>query len=90
MSRLELESGVGTVGGFRPVSGIFALKLSESVWICLEHVDGGEEKKSRPEVVIFVELEVLPDGFTAKPTNRRKDKRNTRLHTAWRQKDCHL
>jgi hypothetical protein len=57
MSRLELESGVGTVGGFRPVSGgIFALKLSERVWICLEHVDGGEEKKSRPDVVIFVEL----------------------------------
>jgi hypothetical protein len=53
---LELESGVGTVGGFRPVNGgICALKLSERVWTCLEHVDGGQEKKSRPEVVIFVE-----------------------------------
>jgi hypothetical protein len=56
MSHLELESGVGTVGGFRPVNGgICALKLSERVWTCLEHVDGGQEKKSRPEVVIFVE-----------------------------------
>jgi hypothetical protein len=52
------------VGGFRPVSGgILALKLSERVWSCLEHVDGGGQEKraeSRepawPEVVIFVEL----------------------------------
>jgi hypothetical protein len=57
MSSFELQSGEGTVGGFRPVSGgIFASKLSERVCRCLEHVDGGQEKKGRAEVVTFVEL----------------------------------
>jgi hypothetical protein len=34
-------------GRVRPVNGgIPALKLSERVWRCLEHVDGGEEKRA--------------------------------------------